>query len=114
MADGDTEDSVSFSGVKDEAKSRDELPLSLVLSDLRCTNEKGDTPRDAVGVLLVDEERWRVAGLGVNWSLRSREKSEYWLLEGSGHWPRTSSSTLCSDGELENKGLVGIDDDLIG
>ena len=57
MADGDTEDSVSFSGVKGEAKSRDELPLSLVLSDLRCTNEKGDTPRDAVGVLLVDEER---------------------------------------------------------
>lgn len=36
------------------------------------------------------------------------------LLEGSGHCPRTSTSTLCSDGESENESLVGIDDDLIG
>ena len=115
MVDGDTEDSVSFSGVKGEVKSREELPLSLVVSDLRGRNkEEGDSLSDAVSVLLVDEESCRADGLGVNCSLRSKEKREQSLLVESGYSPRTSTSRPCSDGESEKQSLVGLDSDLNG
>lgn len=114
-ADGETADSVSFSGFKGEAKSKDELPLSSALSDLRCKDkEEGDSPRDAVGVLLLDECRRWADGLGVNWSLRSRVKSQNTLLVESGYCPKTKTSTRCSDGESEKVSPVGLDDDVIG
>ena len=115
VVDGDTEDSVSFSGVKGGVKSREELAMSLVVSDLRDRNkEEGDSSCDAVGVLLVDEERWRADSLGVNWSLLSKEKREQSLLVESGYCPRTSTSTLGSDGDSEKQSLVGLAGDRIG
>lgn len=116
VVDVDTEDSVSFSGVKGEVKSREELAMSLVVSDLRDRNkEEGGSPRDAVGVLLVGEERWRADSLGMNWSLLSKEKREQSLLvELAGYCPRTRTSTLGSDGDSEKQSLVGFAGDRIG
>lgn len=114
-ADGETADSVSFSGFKGNAKSTDELTLSSALSDLRCKDkEEGDSPRNSVGVLWVDECRRRADSLGVNWSLRSRVKSQNMLLAESGYCPKTRTSTRCSDGESDKLSLVGLDDDVIG
>ena len=68
-------ESVNFTDCIGEGKSRDEEQPSLELSALRGRNmEDGDPLRELEGVLLWDEDRRRDVGLGMNFSLRSREK----------------------------------------